>query len=382
MQTTPTHSQRIEAIDILRGMTIAGMILVNNPGSNTIFAPLLHAEWMGLTPTDLVFPFFMFIMGITTYLSLKKYAFEWSVPCVRKIVKRALLLWFIGLAIEWLFMFCNGMISEEGMALPLGSRLWAAINTFGHIRLLGVLPRLGICYGLTALIAISMKHKHIPWLVAALFVGYFILLETGNGYAHDETNILAVADNAVLGSSHVFRWETPDPEGLLSTLPALGHVLIGFCVGRGVMDMHRLDNKIERLFLIGALLTFSGLLLSYACPISKKLWTPTFALTTCGMAATLLALLTWSIDKHGRKNTATRFFQVFGVNPLALYVLADVLAIPLVVCPLWQGQTIHSLLMDGFFSPLLPQKVASLTWSLLYVLLNWAFGYYLFKKKI
>ncbi|ETD18530.1 MULTISPECIES: acyltransferase family protein [Prevotellaceae] len=383
MDTAIQQKKRILAVDILRGMTIAGMILVNNPGTDTVYAPLEHAEWIGLTPTDLVFPFFMFIMGITTYLSLKKFEFKWSVECGQKIAKRALLLWLIGLAISWLFMFCRGLLDPDMSSMPFGSRLWASVNTFDHLRLLGVLPRLGICYGLAAVVALSVKHKYIPWLIAIIFIGYYILLETCNGYAHDASNILAIVDDAVLGHGHVYRWESPDPEGLLSTFPALAHVLIGFCVGRTVMEMQNLNDKIERLFLIGALLTFAGFLLSYACPISKKLWTPTFAMVTCGLASTLLALLTWYIDKHGHENKGTLFFQVFGVNPLALYVLSDLLLIPISMLPLIGGASIHAFTFDNLLMPVLCSvKAASLAWALLYVILNWACGYYLFKKKI
>lgn len=281
----PKKSQRILSIDILRGLTIAGMILVNNPGGpeEDSFSPLCHAEWIGLTPTDLVFPTFMFIMGITTYLSLRKFQFTWSKACARKIAKRAFLLWGIGLAISLLLTYIHGLVDPTK---------WHGFGyALAHLRLLGVLPRLGICYGLAAVIALSVKHKLIPWLIAFLFVAYYIVLELGNGYAHDATNILAVVDNAVMGANHTYKWDTPDPEGLLSTLPALGHVLIGFCVGKVIMSLNDLNDKIERLFVIGALLMLTGALLAYLCPVSKKLWTPTFAMVTCGIACTLLALM-------------------------------------------------------------------------------------------
>ncbi len=208
-------------------------------------------------------------------------------------------------------------------------------------------------------------------------------METCNGYAHDASNVLAVVDDAILGNGHVFRWDTPDPEGILSTLPALAHVLIGFCVGRMVMEMQNLNDKIERLFIIGALLTFAGFLLSYACPISKKLWTPTFAMVTCGLASTLFALLTWYVDKQEHENKATQFFQVFGVNPLALYVLSDLLLIPISMLPLLGDASMRSFTIDHLLLPILcSEKAVSLAWALLYVILNWAGGYYLFKKKI
>ena len=377
-------SSRIMAVDILRGITIAAMILVNNPGGpeEEGFAPLLHAEWIGLTPTDLIFPTFMFIMGITTYLSLRKFNFTWSATCARKIAKRAFLLWGIGLALVWLFAFTRGMISADNADLGFFERMGVAANSFAHMRLLGVLPRLGICYGLAAVVALSVNHKFIPWLIAGIFVAYYILLELGNGYVHDTTNILDVIDKIILGEGHVYKWDSPDPEGFLSTFPALAHVLIGFCVGKVIMSLDNLNDKIERMFIIGALLIICGALLAYLCPISKKLWTPTFAMVTCGIGCTLLALLTWAIDKHHYTGAATKFFDVFGVNPLALYVLSDLLLIPISMLPLFGGHTLHQLLYNNVLTAFLPVAWASVTYAILYVLLNWVVGYYLWKKKI
>ncbi len=374
--TKPTKSQRILSVDILRGITIAGMILVNNPGGpeEDSFTPLTHAEWIGLTPTDLVFPTFMFIMGITTYLSLRKFNFSWSKECAFKIAKRAFLLWGIGLAIALLLTMIRGALHPND---------WNGFGyMFAHLRILGVLPRLGICYGLAAVVAISVKHKFIPWLIAALFVGYYVLLELGNGYAHDDSNILAVIDSIVLGSGHVYRWDTPDPEGLMSTLPALGHVLIGFCVGKVIMNLKDLNDKIERLFVIGSVLVLVGVLLSYACPISKKLWTPTFAMTTCGIASTLLALMTWIIDKKHKQGRLTEFFHVFGVNPLALYVLSDLLLIPFSMLPIIGGDTLQKFCFDDVLSSFLPLPFASLVWACFFVMCCWIVGLWLFKKKI
>ncbi len=380
-KSTTQPNQRILALDILRGITIAGMILVNNPGTTQTYAPLQHAEWFGLTPTDLVFPFFMFIMGITTYLSLRKFQFKWSVPCARKILKRAFLLWFIGLAITWLVMFFRGMESPLNAQLPFTQRLYISADTFCRLRILGVLPRLGICYGLAAVIALSVKHQLIPWIIGGIFIGYYILLECCNGYAHDNTNILAIVDNCILGAGHVFKPESPDPEGILSTFPALAHVLIGFCVGKGIMKLNNLNDKIERLFVIGTLFTFAGFLLSYACPLSKKLWTPTFSMVSCGLASLLLALLTWIIDKKKHQDKLTDFFHVFGVNPLALFVLSDILLIPLGII-LFGGSSIRVITYKNVLLPVLGIKAASLAWAILYVCLNWCVGYILFKKKI
>lgn len=372
----PAKSQRILSVDILRGITIAGMILVNNPGGpeEDSFAPLTHAAWIGLTPTDLVFPTFMFIMGITTYLSLRKFRFSLSKQCAFKIAKRAFLLWGIGLAIALSLTMVSGMVHPDS---------WHGFGyMLSHLRILGVFPRLGICYGLAALVAVSVKHRLIPWLIAFIFIAYYLLLLFGNGFVHDGSNILAVIDNVVLGANHVYKWDTPDPEGLLSTLPALGHVLIGFCVGKMVFTLKDLNDKIERLFVIGSVLILAGVLLSYACPISKKLWTPTFAMTTCGISSTLLALLTWIVDKKRKRGFTTEFFHVFGVNPLALYVFSDFLLIPVSILPIIGGDTLQKFLFEDVLSSFLPVPVASLVFACVFVATCWLVGLWLYRKKI
>ena len=185
--------KRILAIDILRGITIAGMILVNNPGSwGHIFTPLDHAEWIGLTPTDFVFPFFMFIMGITTYISLRKYDFRPSVDAIKKIVVRTIVIMLVGSFIGLFVHFCRywGNVDET---LSFGKQLLEALNLFPTLRFTGVLHRLAICYCIVSILALLINHKRFPLIIAVLFIGYFIILECGNGFAYDETNILSSA---------------------------------------------------------------------------------------------------------------------------------------------------------------------------------------------
>ena len=157
------------------------MIMVNNPGSwGAIYAPLEHASWFGLTPTDLVFPFFMFIMGISTYISMRKYNFSYSHATLVKIVRRTIVIFLIGLAIAWFSRFCYGLAGADP-ALPLGERLLNAANSFSRLRILGVMPRLALCYCAAAIIAISVKHKFIPYVAAGILVVYGVLLLTMNG---------------------------------------------------------------------------------------------------------------------------------------------------------------------------------------------------------
>lgn len=387
------ESKRILALDILRGITIAGMIMVNNPGTWAhIYAPLRHAEWNGLTPTDLVFPFFMFIMGISTYISLKKYNFEFSHAAALKLLRRTVVIFLIGLAIGWFSRFCNYWASapEE---LGFGEKLWASVWTFDRMRILGVMQRLALCYGISSIIALTMKHKHIPYLIVMLLAGYFILLMCGNGFAYNETNILSIVDRAILTPVHMYRDNGIDPEGILSTIPAIAHVLLGFCVGRMMLgDSNNaskdraslLNSHLIKLFLVGTILTYAGFLLSYGCPINKKIWSPTFVLVTCGLASGFLALLIWLIDVKGYKKWSV-FFEAFGVNPLFMYVQGGVLGILFGCIRLpWGGDSIsiHGMLYNKMLMPLFGDTGGSLAYALLFIAINWCIGYQLYKRKI
>ena len=385
---------RILALDVLRGITIAGMIMVNNPGSwEYIYAPLRHASWNGLTPTDLVFPFFMFIMGISTYISLRKYDFTFSRAAGWKIVQRTAVIFLIGLALDAFLRF-SFYWTTPAEGVGFGTRLGEAwCTTWQHLRIPGVMQRLAVCYGVSALVALTVKHSYIPWLVVGLLGVYFVLLQAGNGFAYDETNLLSVVDRAVFTPAHLYYDHGIDPEGLLSTLPSVAHVLLGFCVGRmllarkGQQAQSRealLQSHLVKLFLVGTVLTFAGLLLSYGCPLNKKVWSPTFVLTTCGLASSLLALLIWIIDVKGYRRWSL-FFEAFGVNPLFLYVLGDVLAV-LFGCirfP-WDGGTVSlaGFLYDVCLSPWLGNTGGSLAYALLFVGVNWCIGYPLYKKRI
>lgn len=376
--------KRILALDVLRGITIAGMLLVNNPGSwETVYAPLLHAEWNGFTPTDLVFPFFMFIMGISTYISLRKYNFQMSGAAAKKIVRRTLIIFLLGLFIDWFNRFCHfGSLLE-----PLAT-----------LRIMGVLQRLALCYLAVSLLALTVKHVHLKWLVAALLIGYWVLLAVGNGFAQDETNILSRVDMAVITAPHLYLYEGGiDPEGLLSTLPAIAHTLIGFLVGRMMFGIKELERQLTALLLLGVVLTFAGLLLSYGCPINKKVWSPTFVLTTCGLASSLLGLLIWVIDvrsgilcEQSEQVRATNplqrpfitFFETFGVNPLFLYVFGSMLA-TLFRIPLSGSQlSITGWMQEAVLAPIFGPYGGSLAYALLFITLCWAVGYWLYRRRI
>jgi predicted acyltransferase len=378
--------QRLLSLDVLRGITVAGMLLVNNPGSwSYVYAPLGHAEWNGLTPTDLVFPFFMFIMGISTYISLRKYNFEFTRHTAWKVIRRAVVIYLIGLALAWLSLSLRTWYATADEGLSFGEHLWVAMTNFENLRLLGVFPRLGISYGIAAIIGLLMNHKRIPWLIGGVLAAYMILLLVGRGFVYDETNILSVVDRAVLGLNHMYKDNGIDPEGLLSTIPAVMHVLIGFCFGHFLIDKERsIEEKMLLLFRIGTVLLFAGFLLSYGCPINKKVWSPSFVLVTCGTASLALALLTWVIDVKGYKRQFS-FFEAYGVNPLFTYTLGTLFSILLIYIRVPVGDkvlSLQSVVYSRLLQPLLGNYPSSLAFALIFVVCVWLCGYGLYKRNI
>lgn len=384
MTITNQSSSRLLSLDILRGITIAGMILVNNPGSwGSIYKPLGHAAWHGLTPTDLVFPFFMFIMGVSTFMSLRKFNFEPSKAAIWKIVRRAFLIFVIGLGLGWFGQLCRGLAGGESFI--------QAASHFDTLRILGVLQRLGLSYGAAGLLALFVKPKNIIWVIITLLVGYFFILLFGHGFDMSEQNIIAVIDKALWGTDHMYKDWTPegerialDPEGLLSTLPSIAHVLIGFLFGRLIVENKDNHTRVEKLLIWGTILASTGLLLQYGCPINKKIWSPTFVLVTCGFAAQLLGLLIWIIDINGKKKWS-RFFHAFGVNPLIVYIFSGVMAnlVSNIRFP-YQGEPIalKTFAYNVLLRPWAGAYFGSLLYALSFVTLCWLFGYILYKKNI
>jgi predicted acyltransferase len=381
------NKQRLLSLDILRGITISGMILVNNPGSwSSIYAPLRHAEWNGLTPTDLVFPFFMYIMGVSMFISLKKFDFKPSSATIWKIVKRTIVIFLIGIGIAWLSLSFRTYRSLESEGLGFFSRFLKAISNFENLRILGVLQRLALSYGFAALIVILVKHKWLPYLISGGLLGYFLILVFGNGFVLSEDNIISVIDRALFGVTHLYTDSGVklDPEGLLSTLPSICHVLIGFLCGKVIITAQDNSERMLKLFTIGACLTFSGFLLAYGCPINKKIWSPTFVLVCCGLASTLLSLLILLIDVRQKKRWSV-FFESFGVNPLFCYVLAALLSIILgnIRFAYGDGQvSVLGFVYQGIMKPVFGNYLGSLAYAILFVLLNWSIGHILYKKRI
>ena len=350
--------KRLLSLDILRGITVCGMILVNNAGGHVSYAPLRHSVWNGLTPCDLVFPFFLFMVGISTYISLRKFDFKPSQEVVKKIFRRTVLIILIGLGIEW---FCSAC---EGEFFP--------VNT---LRIPGVLQRIGLCYGIASLMVIYIRHKYLPWIAGGLLVIYSILLLAGNGYACDDTNILAIVDRSIFGEGHLYKKSPIDPEGLVSTLPAIAHTLIGFMCGKLLLEKISINQRIIKLIAAAVGMLVVGYILSIWLPLNKRVWSTSFVLVTCGWGALLLALLMYVIDVKN-VNKGWTFFLVFGMNPLFLYVLSEVVAI---VFSRWE---IRHAIYYGITQVITDEYFASLIYAVLFCSLMCATGYILHRKKI
>lgn len=386
------NTSRLLSLDVLRGITIAGMMLVNNPGSwSFVYAPLGHAQWNGLTPTDLVFPFFMFIMGTSMFLSFKKFDFRISKDSFFKLLRRSVLLFLIGLAIGWLGLTLRSYNNLRAEELGFLSQLWQAATNFENLRILGVLQRLALVSFFGTLIVLLVRPKHIPLLIGAILAIYWLIIALTNSYEMSENSIIAIIDRAVLGATHMYHDTTAtglkipfDPEGILSTIPCLAHVLLGFWAGKLLSEAKDLNEKIQKLFVFGTIILFSGFLLDYGFPINKKIWSISFVLTTCGLASLFLALLIWIIDIKGFHKWSV-FFESFGVNPMFVYVVGAVLGILIGNLGFTlNGEFIafKTYIFNNILQPTLGDYPGSLAFALVFVCVCWAVGHILYKKKI
>ena len=358
-------SNRLLSLDILRGITVAGMILVNN-GWGESFEMLRHSKWNGMTPCDLVFPFFLFIMGISCYLSLVKSEFKPTPQVIRRIVKRTVLLFVIGLFINW---FDHAIEGD--------------LMCFGHLRIWAVMQRIALCYGIVSLFALFCDHRYTLHVIAGLLVVYTAILVLGNGYSEDAgINVLAQVDLHLFGYDHIYHKSPIDPEGLVGTISSVAHVLLGFYCGMQIRKKETTEQKVVALFVVGTICVIGGYLLSYGLPLNKRIWSPSYVLMTCGLASLLQAFLMYVIDL--KKNVQwsmfnvqwITFFHVFGVNALALYVSSELLAI------LLGNIGLSEVVYNGIHAVIPALKWASLVYALYFVMLNFAIGYVLYRKKI
>jgi predicted acyltransferase len=358
---------RLLALDVFRGATIAAMLLVNNPGTwGAIYAPLRHAPWHGWTPTDLIFPFFLFIVGVTTHLSLaaRRARGDSERAIVAKILRRGALIVACGLLLH---------------ALP-----FVPLERWTQLRWPGVLQRIGIVYIAAALLTRRGSLRTQVLVLVTLLFGYWwamtLVPVPGRGMGallldSTDANLAAWLDRTVIGTTHLWsETRTWDPEGILSTVPAIGTAMLGVFTGRWLAQQRPLDERITGLFAAGALATVAGMAWGWSFPINKNLWTSSYVLFTAGLAALGLATCLWLIDAQGLRGW-TRPFVTYGVNPLVAFVGSGVMAglLEMIRVPL-AGETVplQQFVYRTAFASWLPPVDASLAFAVAFVVVWWA----------
>lgn len=358
--------KRLQALDVMRGLTIALMIMVNTPGSwQYIYPPLRHAKWHGCTPTDLVFPFFLFIVGTAMWYSFRKHEGLLKHQQVFKVLKRMTVIFLIGLLLN---------------AYPYFD--------FSKLRIMGVLQRIALAYGIAAFLIMYVKRSYLYVLAVCILIGYWFVLYVGGTppYAA-ESNLVGKIDAFLLGKQHIWKGLgfSFDPEGLLSTLPATVTVLVGYFAGAIVGRSENVQKGIWKLLLFGVVLTFTGRLWGLILPINKSLWTSSYVLYTGGLAILLLALLLWLIDvKNYRKWTQP--FVHFGMNPLFIFVLSGLYVKTIVYFIKIDsgGETLsgYTYLYEIFFVPIAGNMNGSLLFALSHIFVFWLIVYVLYRKRV
>jgi predicted acyltransferase len=365
-------SQRFLPLDVFRGMTVCFMIIVNTGGTGGTYWPLDHASWHGWTPTDLVFPSFLFAVGNAMSFSMRKYQQLGNAAVLGKIFKRTLIIFLLGYFMYW-FPFVRH--ADGGYAF----------KPFSHTRILGVLQRIALCYGIASLL-IHYCSKKVVWGASILLLlGYWAIMwycgTPGDQYGING-NAGILLDKMVMGDNHMYHGEgiAFDPEGILSTLPAIVNVIAGYYTGLFVQQHGRTKPGIMRMVLGGIVLLALAYAWNTVFPINKKLWTSSYVLLTVGIDLLLLSLLIFVIDILGFTK-GTGFFTVFGKNPLFLYLLSEVLAILFYFCMV-NGTSLYRWINEQVFQPLSPGKFGSLLFSLAFMLTCWIVGLVLDRKKI
>jgi len=318
------NTNRYTALDVLRGMTVAGMILVNNPGSwGSIFPPLKHAAWSGCTPTDLVFPFFLFIVGAAMSFAFAKYDESLNNDSLKKLVKRSALIFVTGLALN-AFPFYPTTLNPD---LSFGENY---INYLQNLRIFGVLQRIALCYLLGGFVALWLhKPKKIIVGMSVLLVLHTLILALfGSGDPFSlEGNIAGAVDVALVGETHVYHgFGVPfDPEGILGVLSGSGTVLLGFLIGGLIRTSSSKSDAVGQLYTYGLISLAIGVVLSIFLPINKPMWTASYVFYAGGWSIVMLAFFIYFIDIKG-KEKAFFPFKALGLNPLFAFVMAGVFA--------------------------------------------------------
>ncbi len=386
-------NQRFYSLDVFRGATVCLMILVNNPGSwGHIYAPLDHAKWHGLTPTDLVFPFFLFAVGNAMSFVMPKLEAGGDKMFWKKVLKRSLLIFTIGL-----FLTCWPFVkwTDSGLAF----KPWSYVDSKGNlqgVRILGVLPRIAISYFFASVIIYYLKPR------AAFLAGLVLLLLywalcflLGEGDPYSMAGWFGnKVDKAVLGMAHIYKGEKIpfDPEGLMSTIPAIVQVIFGYLVGDYIIKKGKNFEMLSGLFVIGVALLITGFCWDMVFPINKKIWTSSYTVYTTGLAIITIATMIYLIEFKNVKGWLTKFFDVFGKNALFVFALSSFLPKGLALIRIADGVNEKGVIKyvnpwNWLYQKVLVHipgdpKIGSLLFAITVIIFMWAICYWMDKKKI
>ncbi|NEP86938.1 MAG: DUF1624 domain-containing protein [Okeania sp. SIO2C2] len=359
---------RLKSLDVFRGITIASMILVNNPGSwNYVYPPLLHAKWHGCTPTDLVFPFFLFIVGVAMTFSLSKYTDKnQTTPQIyRRILQRCLILFLLGLLL-------NGFPNYD----------------LANIRIMGVLQRISLAYLLAAIAILNLSRKQLYGLAAILLIGYWIAMQLisvpgyGAGDLSPEGNLAAYIDRLILTQQHLWAGKPYDPEGLFSTLAAIVTVLIGYFAGEWLNHQPIKSRTSLNLVIFGLSCLVVGYIWGLFFPINKALWTSSYVIFTCGWALILLAACYEAIEVRGWQKWGHPF-EVMGLNAIFIFVASGFLARMIIYHNISSGEnspTIKTWIYEHFFQSWAGSLNGSLVFAIVNVLFWWGISEFMYRR--
>jgi predicted acyltransferase len=389
--------QRFYSLDVFRGATVAFMILVNNPGNwSYIYAPFDHAPWNGCTPTDLVFPFFLFAVGNALAFVLPRLEEAGDGVALKKIFTRTLLIFGIGLFLNWFpfVKWSDGHLVFKAWVDPMDPA-HPGVEVTG-IRILGVLQRIALAYFLASLLLYYGKIRGAFVTAAIILLGYwalcFVLGNPADPYSlsgYFGTGL----DKAVLGVAHMYKGEglAFDPEGLASTLPAVAQVIFGYLVGQYILQKGKTYEMVAGLFVIGCVLVFVGFCWDMVFPINKKIWSSSFVIYTTGLATVVLCVLLYMIELRGQRGFWSRFFDVFGKNALFIFMISGIIPRLYGLFHIPEGVTakgeiryagLGGWMYDHLFSPAFGLMNGSLLYAIFHILLFWLLCFWLDKKKI
>ena len=365
--------KRFTALDIFRGATMALMVIVNTPGTwSYVYEPLRHAQWHGCTLTDLVFPFFLFIIGVSMRFSFDKYDICKYGPLFNKIIFRTLTIFIIGLLLN---------------AFPFIRQNW----DWSSFRILGVLQRIALAYFFASFIVLRLNVKGLVKISFFILFGYWLLLLSYGLYSGQDPyslkyNLILVIDSFLLGESHLYGGTGIqfDPEGLLSTIPSVVTILIGFLVGTMIKTTNDHEDNTQRMAVLGSLLIITGWLWGFSFPINKQLWTSSYVLYTAGIAIILLAGMVWLVDIK-KIDWWTKPFVILGSNAIFLYILSSLwVKILLKISFKLDGKMIsgYSYLYKTIFQPIAGNINGSLFFAIFHVLFFLLLLTWMYRKKI